>query len=102
MNVKSILPGQTAISITTIGKLDASTVVKVVDVDQSLIYISLVFDGMIKVFSLAHNDFSRDFTLMTIFFDENITNKKPASSKLKNSAKKSIYASAPNLYLNVT
>ena len=97
MQKKSILPGQMALSRLPIGKLRASTVVKIADVTKTDIYISIAIGGGKEVYSLSREDFDRDFLLMKVFAGE-ITNVEPAKSNANMRGKHFL---APNLYLKM-
>ena len=67
MNRGHIFPGLRALSVVTIGKLPADSVVKVLVADTKKITIEAIVDAVKRKYFLSVEEFRRDFNAMEFF-----------------------------------
>lgn len=67
MNRDRIFPGVRALSVVTIGRLEADSVVKVIVVDRKKITIEAIVDAVKRKYFLSPEEFRRDFNPMEFF-----------------------------------
>ena len=102
MNRGHIFPGLRALSVVTIGKLPADSVVKVLVADTKKITIEAIVDAVKRKYFLSVEEFRRDFHIMEFFAGAEIAeasslagaaNEKAPAPDLKPHSRDYLYAS---------